>query len=422
LSDASGHIGYATIDLGYNFLRAPGAKVGAFVGYNYYAQAINTFGCTQLAGDKPCAEPPRLLGLTENDHFNSLRIGLSSEVMLTDRLRLTGDAAFVPWVTYSGLDNHLQRQLLGPNASNSGTGVMLEAVLDYQVTDAWSIGVGGRYWAWQMDTGTAGFVNLTNPAEDSVEPQRASTERYGIFVQSSYRWGNPALHAEAPVLPTKAPALAVGPMNWSGFYVGGYLGGGRSDGRWSDPFESTDGANGAINVAGFGNKTIATGPLGGGQIGANWQGGPWVLGVQADLGAGNIRGEGDLLFRPGRHQLQAHGRCDRDFHRPGRLCMGPHTCLRQGWRRFKQDNLRSARRHKRPQPGDRHHHPEHVGLGGWRRNRICTHQPVDGVRRIRPHRPSLNGRSIPDRRHYQCRDHQGEPGRRPLQARGELQV
>jgi hypothetical protein len=58
-------------------------------------------------------------------------------------------------------------------------------------------------------------------------------------------------------------------MNWTGFYVGGHMGGGWSDDRWSDPFASTVGALGFINVAGFGDATRATGPLGGGQIGAN---------------------------------------------------------------------------------------------------------------------------------------------------------
>jgi hypothetical protein len=43
---ASGHLGYATIDVGYNIWRDAGAKVGPFVGYNYYTQAIDTFGCT----------------------------------------------------------------------------------------------------------------------------------------------------------------------------------------------------------------------------------------------------------------------------------------------------------------------------------------------------------------------------------------
>ena len=46
---------------------------------------------------------PGLLGLTESDSLNSLRVGLSSEVMLTERLRLTSDAAYVPWVSFSGI-------------------------------------------------------------------------------------------------------------------------------------------------------------------------------------------------------------------------------------------------------------------------------------------------------------------------------
>lgn len=292
LASASGHIGYATIDLGYNFLTAPGAKVGAFVGYNYYTQAINTYGCAQLAGDTACApsSPSNLLGLTENDHFNSLRIGLSSETMLSDRLRLTADAAYVPWVNYTALDDHLWRQLLGPDAANGGDGVMLEAILDYKITDAWNIGVGGRYWAWNMNTGTAGFNFLTAPASNLIEPSRYSTDRYGVFVQTSYRWGDMTRAATGSGVPTHA-AVMTAAMNWTGFYIGGHLGGGWSDDHWSDPFGSTVGAGGFVNVAGFGDQTRATGPLGGGQIGANWQTGPWVLGVQADASAADMRGE-----------------------------------------------------------------------------------------------------------------------------------
>ena len=189
---SSGHIGYATIDLGYNFLQTPGAKLGPFVGYNYYTQAINTSGCAQLAGITHLLAPvaPDILGLTQNNHINSLRVGVASEVMLTDRLKLRADAAYVPWVNFAGLDDHLLRQLLVPDASNSGNGVMLEATLDYTITPAWSVGVGGRYWAWNINTGTAGFNFLTTPADNAVEPARYSTERYGGFVQTSYRWGD----------------------------------------------------------------------------------------------------------------------------------------------------------------------------------------------------------------------------------------
>lgn len=47
----------------------------------------------------------------------------------------------------------------------------------------------------------------------------------------------------------------------------------------------------AVNVAGFGDKTHAPGPLGGGQISANLQTGRWVFGVQAEAAAADLRGE-----------------------------------------------------------------------------------------------------------------------------------
>jgi opacity protein-like surface antigen len=295
LSNASGHIGYATIDLGYDVFRSPNAKLGPFVGYNYYTQAINTYGCSQVAGSTICAPafPSGLLGLTENDAFNSLRVGLSSEVMITNRLRLTVDAAYLPVVTFSGLDNHLLRQLLLPEASGSGDGVMFEAVLDYNITDAWRVGVGGRYWAWNVNTGTATFDFLGVPGPATVEPARFTTERYGVFLQSSYRWDDspPLPYAIGAAMLTKAPIAAPEWINWSGFYIGGNLGGGFSDGSWADPFPSTIGPRGFVNVAGFGDETHATGPLGGGQIRANWQIGHWVVGVEADAGTAHIRGE-----------------------------------------------------------------------------------------------------------------------------------
>ena len=286
LSSASGQIGYATIDLGYNFLRAPGAKVGAFVGYNYYAQAINAYGCTQVAGSDICAPAPAstLLGLTENDSFNSLRVGLSSEVMLTDRLKLTADAAYVPWVNFTGLDDHLLRQLLLPEASNNGNGVMLEAILGYDITNNWNVGIGGRYWAWNMNTGTETFNFLGTPPPFFVEPARFTSERYGMFAQSSYKWGDAAPGAGA-VVATAAP------MNWTGFYVGGNVGGGWSNGNWSDPFGAAPSGFGGTNIPGFGDTTHAMGPLGGAQAGFDLQKGPAVFGVQADASAASLRGE-----------------------------------------------------------------------------------------------------------------------------------
>ncbi len=295
-SGAAGNLGYANIDLGYTFLRSPGAKLGAFVGYNYYTEHVNVYGCTEIAGSQACAPPPgnsmpNFLRTAQDDHFNSLRVGLSSETMLTDRLKFTADAAYVPWTDFGGLDDHNQRQLLFPEAASTGDGVMLEAVLSYDITKNWNVGVGGRYWAWNMRNGTitSDYVGL---AAGTPVPAGYTSERYGVFAQMGYHWGDttPAASAGTP-MPVKALAVAAAPMNWSGFYIGGHLGGGWSDDQWSDPFGSTPGPHGTTNVAGFGDTTHATGPLGGGQIGANWQTGHWVLGLQADADAADLRGE-----------------------------------------------------------------------------------------------------------------------------------
>lgn len=48
-STNNGKLGYATFDIGYDVLRGAGTKVGPFVGYNYFAESWETFGCTQIA-------------------------------------------------------------------------------------------------------------------------------------------------------------------------------------------------------------------------------------------------------------------------------------------------------------------------------------------------------------------------------------
>lgn len=97
-------------------------------------------------------------------------------------------------------------------------------------------------------------------------------------------------------------------MNWSGISLGGHLGGAWSDASWSDPFGPTTNA-GFENLPGFGDRTQAHGPLGGGQAGMDWQTGQWVLGVQADAGYATIRGDSTCFSGLGgincKHQVNA---------------------------------------------------------------------------------------------------------------------
>jgi outer membrane immunogenic protein len=81
-----------------------------------------------------------------------------------------------------------------------------------------------------------------------------------------------AADLSAPVY-TKAPPAAYVPQayNWTGFYVGAHLGGAWSSANWTDP------------VSGLNDNPTSSGVTGGGQVGANYQFGQWVLGLEADF-------------------------------------------------------------------------------------------------------------------------------------------
>ena len=88
--------------------------------------------------------------------------------------------------------------------------------------------------------------------------------------------------AFAADLPLNMPTKAVPPVaayNWTGFYVGGHIGGG-----WvneSGTFLSTTGV--ALDPAGTVYDTDHSGFLGGAQIGYNYQIQNWVLGITGDF-------------------------------------------------------------------------------------------------------------------------------------------
>jgi opacity protein-like surface antigen len=291
----TGHLAYGTVDVGYNLITAPGAKIGAFIGYNYFLQHVDTFGCTQLAGAATCVPtgviPAFFNGISEDDAFSSFRIGLSTQVMLTDRFKLIVDAAYLPFVQFTGVDNHNARALIINESSSNGDGVQFEAVLEYALTDNLYVGVGGRYWAWNMHDGNAQF-NFQAPPAQFNQPARYNSERYGVFAQASYHIGDVTPSAVRTAGLYKAPPMAWVPI-WSGVYIGGQLGGGVGNDSWSDPFPSNfiRGRGIAGNIAGFGDSTHAAGPLAGGEIGYNFQLGRTVYGVELEASGADIRGE-----------------------------------------------------------------------------------------------------------------------------------
>ncbi len=287
LSNAKGNLSYATLDFGYSFLNKPTGKTGAFIGYNYFAQNINVYSCMQQANAEICHIPSEIsdfMGISEDDYFHSLRIGLSTQMNLTKQLTLTSESAYLPIVTFSGKDMHNARQLMGPEQSTHGDGAMLESVLDYQLNNSWSLGLGGRYWMWNMRNGSVTFDFLGSGGGSISEPARYNTERYGVFLQLNYRdkKSNNAERWDTP-------------FNWKGLFVGGHMGGAWGKSYWSDPFGPTSATGNLINSAGFGDKIRSTGPLGGANLNINWQTETLVYGVGGSISAADIRGENTLF-------------------------------------------------------------------------------------------------------------------------------
>lgn len=85
------------------------------------------------------------------------------------------------------------------------------------------------------------------------------------------------------------PPPVVALYNWTGFYVGGNIGWGWTDG-------SADIASAGLRGTLYGS---GDGFLGGVQGGYNWQNGPWVVGVELDFqgsaGEGDVRGFGNRI-------------------------------------------------------------------------------------------------------------------------------
>jgi len=183
-SSVSGDLNYATIDLGYDVFRGVGYKLGGFVGYNYYAENKSAYGCTQIAnGFSDCVPPIEnsVLGITEKDTWNSLRVGLNGTVMVTDRLNVEADVAYLPYVAFKGTDDHLLRDLT-IQESGTGMGLQIESILSYLITDQLSVGIGGRYWAmWATKDAVANYGDCSCQVT-----QPARTDRFGAFVQLNY--------------------------------------------------------------------------------------------------------------------------------------------------------------------------------------------------------------------------------------------
>jgi outer membrane immunogenic protein len=121
----------------------------------------------------------------------------------------------------------------------------------------------------------------------------------GVFMRKSFLFGLSAFAAvmlggaaQAADMPVKAPPMAAPVMyNWTGFYIGGHIGGAWRDRNGRDRFDEHHdcfwgGWSGGVcfddnNGHGRNDGNF----IGGGQVGFNYQVGQWVWGVEGQISA-----------------------------------------------------------------------------------------------------------------------------------------
>jgi outer membrane immunogenic protein len=79
--------------------------------------------------------------------------------------------------------------------------------------------------------------------------------------------------ADMPIKAAPPPPLLPPPFAWTGFYVGGNIGGAWTNNTWTDQFFGTN----------FNNNNDNGRFIGGGQVGVNWQVGQFVIGGEWDF-------------------------------------------------------------------------------------------------------------------------------------------
>lgn len=184
---------FAVTDLGATLIEDGPISVGPFVGYVYYHDHLNAYGCSQTAGNPNICRTvaPSLLSISEDIDWNAMRLGLEGKWKPDwHGLEIDLNAAGSPLASITGQDDHWLR-LNTPAAdgfaapqlfSGSATVLQFDALASIPLTTNIHFGVGGRYWAF-YSRGNSLFSVFGSTQH--MERTDFSTRRYGVVAQIS---------------------------------------------------------------------------------------------------------------------------------------------------------------------------------------------------------------------------------------------
>jgi len=263
-------------------LGAQGIGISANAGYNF--DAGNGWSIEPSAGF--------VYSNTSVDHYvDAGSLGMDQSTLNTNsiesalgRLSLrvaksveTSNVIWQPFVTAS-----VVHEFAGDVVSNTTTFPNLHVnsigIFDNVTTTTSRVGTYGQYSvglaAQFVNTGLVGYVRGDYRNGENIEGWGASGGlRYSFTPEKG-----------GSVMPTKAVQSYSQPTNWTGFYVGGFAG--AASGR-DDIGYVRDNVRDNVNAS----SPWLAGGIGGIELGYNYQfANNWVVGIEADIGAGNVHG------------------------------------------------------------------------------------------------------------------------------------
>lgn len=194
-SVTDGWLAYGIIDFG-RYQWVPGERshsFGAFLGYSQWTEYVDAYGATYTVDTEGDGSPiPRGVKVISNKAiWRAVRLGLSANVGISERTRITADLAFVPYAMVRNEDSHyLRSDELGPTPNivitGRGRGVQFEGELRHEIVRRWDLSLGWRYWYLKATHGERTLPNFSDfPALPLVE---LYSKRFGVLVGLTRRW------------------------------------------------------------------------------------------------------------------------------------------------------------------------------------------------------------------------------------------
>lgn len=178
-------LSYLTLDFGRDlWAGAAGSTLGVFIGIQQWSEQVDAFGAMATVGT--ISVPGNVRVITNDVRWRSLRIGLAGRAVVTSRIRVLADLAYVPYADLANEDSHYLRADLGPVPNvlteGRGSGVQLDLEARFAVHERLEVGLGLRHWRLAMDRADVTLAGVTVPVTEF------ETRRTGVTATVVGKW------------------------------------------------------------------------------------------------------------------------------------------------------------------------------------------------------------------------------------------